>query len=38
MANKQKTIHEKWNDGGITILPPKKKEEKKTVKRTGKKK
>ena len=30
---KQKTIHEKWNDGGITILPPKKKETKKTVKR-----
>ena len=20
----QKTIHEKWEDGGITILPPKK--------------
>lgn len=34
MANKQKTIQEKWNEGGITILPPKKK----TVKKSGKKK
>ena len=38
MANKQKTIHEKWAEGGITILPPKKKETKKTVKRPSKKK
>ena len=22
---RQKTIHEKWEDGGITILPPKNK-------------
>ncbi len=30
MANKQKTIKEKWRDGGITILPPKSKKGKKT--------
>lgn len=36
---KQKTIHEKWEDSGITILPPKKKTPtKKTVKRPTKKK
>ena len=35
--SKQKTIHEKWNEGGITILPPKK-ETKKTVKTTVKNK
>lgn len=25
MAEKQKTIQEKWKDGGITIFPPKNK-------------
>ena len=25
MADKQITIQEKWRDGGISILPPKKK-------------
>ena len=38
MANKQKTIHEKWDEGGITILPPKKTTVKKTVKKTKNKK
>lgn len=38
MSDKQKTIQEKWKDGGITILPPKKKNQtKKTVKRQKKK-
>lgn len=33
MANKQKSIHDRWAEGGITILPPKK-----TTKKTTKKK
>ena len=28
----QKTIHEKWDEGGITILPPKEKLSKKEIK------
>lgn len=31
MLDKQKTIHEKWEDGGITILPPTKETEDKEI-------
>lgn len=33
---KQKTIQEKWKDGGITILPPKKDAKKKVAKKAPK--